>query len=324
MCTWPADVAGGAADGLDQRPRRAQEPLLVGVEDADQRHLGQVEALAEQVDADEDVELAHPQLAQQLHPAQGVDVGVEVADPDALVEQVVGEVLGHLLGQRRDEDPLVAPGAQRDLVDEVVDLALGRLEHDLGVDQAGRPDDLLDRRPGRCGLGQLVGTGRRRQVEGLADPVEELLPHQRAVVHRARQPEAVVDEHPLAGHVALVHRADLRHGLVRLVDDEQEVVGEVVDEAVRRGPRPTGRRCAASSSRCRCTTRPGASSRCRRSSACAAAAPRAACPGAPARRAGRPARSRCPRSPAPCAPGRRRSGWRGRRTSPPPRGPPHR
>ena len=47
----------------------------------------------------------------------------------------------------------------------------------------------------------------------------------------------MVDEHPLAGHVALVHRTDLRHGLVRLVDDEQEVVREVVDQAVRRGPR---------------------------------------------------------------------------------------
>ena len=49
-----------------------------------------------------------PQLAQQLDAPQGVDLAVQVADPDALVEQVVGEVLGHLLGQRRDEDPLVA------------------------------------------------------------------------------------------------------------------------------------------------------------------------------------------------------------------------
>jgi hypothetical protein len=29
-------------------------------------------------------------------------------------------------------------------VDEVVDLALGRLDDHLGVDQTGRPDDLLD------------------------------------------------------------------------------------------------------------------------------------------------------------------------------------
>ena len=75
---------------------------------------------------------------------QRVDLGVEVAGADAGVEEVVGEVLRHLLGQRGDQDPLVALGAGVDLVDQVVDLALGRLDHDLGVDQPGRPDDLLD------------------------------------------------------------------------------------------------------------------------------------------------------------------------------------
>ena len=54
------------------------------------------------------------------------------------------------------------------------------------------------------------------------------------VVHRAGQPEAEVDQVALARHVALVHRADLRHGDVGLVDDEEEVLGEVVEQAVRR------------------------------------------------------------------------------------------
>ena len=49
------------------------------------------------------------------------------------------------------------------------------------------------------------------------------------------QPEAVLDEVALAGHVALVHAADLRHGHVRLVDDQQEVLREVVDQRGRRG-----------------------------------------------------------------------------------------
>src|SRR5213076_593610 len=35
--------------------------------------------------------------------------------------------------------------------------------------------------------------------------------------------------------VALVHAADLRHGLVRLVDEADEVLREVVEEAVRAG-----------------------------------------------------------------------------------------
>ena len=69
----------------------------------DQRHLGQVETLPQQVDADQHVELAEAQRAQDLDALDRVDVGVQVAHPQALFEQVLGEVLGHLLGERGDE-----------------------------------------------------------------------------------------------------------------------------------------------------------------------------------------------------------------------------
>ena len=62
---------------------------------------------------------------------------------------------------------------------------------------------------------------------------EELLERLRAVVERARQAEAVVDQRLLARAVALVHAADLGHRLVGLVDEADEVVREVVDQAVR-------------------------------------------------------------------------------------------
>ena len=44
----------------------------------------------------------------------------------------------------------------------------------------------------------------------------------------------MLDEHRLAGEVALVHAADLRHRHVRLVDHDEVVVGEVVEQRVRR------------------------------------------------------------------------------------------
>ena len=47
----------------------------------------------------------------------------------------------------------------------------------------------------------------------------------------------MLDERALARRVALVHRPDLRHRDVRLVDHDEEVVGEVVEQAVRRLPR---------------------------------------------------------------------------------------
>jgi hypothetical protein len=52
------DVAGGAADRLDQRGRAAEESLLVGVDDRHQRDLRQVEPLAQEIHPDEHVEVA--------------------------------------------------------------------------------------------------------------------------------------------------------------------------------------------------------------------------------------------------------------------------
>ncbi len=120
-----------------------------------------------------------------------------------------------------------------DLVDQVVDLALRRLDDDLRVDQTGGADHLLDELA--AGVAELVGPRGRREVHRLPDPIGELLPGQRPVVDRGRQPEAELDQVALAGHVALVHAADLRDGHVGLVDDEQEVFREVVDEGGGRG-----------------------------------------------------------------------------------------
>jgi hypothetical protein len=44
-----------------------------------ERHLRQVETLAQQVDADDDVERAQAQVAQDFHPLHRVDVAVQVA-----------------------------------------------------------------------------------------------------------------------------------------------------------------------------------------------------------------------------------------------------
>ncbi len=51
-------VPGGPARRLDERGAGAQVALLVGVQDGHQGHLGDVEPLPEQVDADQAVELA--------------------------------------------------------------------------------------------------------------------------------------------------------------------------------------------------------------------------------------------------------------------------
>ena len=129
--------------------------------------------------------------AQDLDALDGVDVRVQVAHPQALLEQVVGQVLGHLLGQGGDQDPIALGDPLVDLLDQVVDLALGRLDDDLRVDQPGRADDLLDHLRADP---QLVGAGGGRQEDALVDPLHDLLEAQRPVVPGAGQAEAVLDE----------------------------------------------------------------------------------------------------------------------------------
>jgi len=76
--------------------------------------------LAEEVDADEHVELALAQSAQDLDALKGVNLAVEVADVDADVAEVIGEFLSGALGQRGDEDALFPLDALAGFFDEVV------------------------------------------------------------------------------------------------------------------------------------------------------------------------------------------------------------
>ena len=93
------------------------------------------------------------------------------------------------------------------------------------------PHDLLDDLTRHL---ELVRARRRRQEQHLRHPLDELVEAQRTVVGRRRQPEAVLDEHLLAAPVALVLAVQLRHRHVALVDHHEVVVGEVVEQRVRR------------------------------------------------------------------------------------------
>ncbi len=138
------DVSRGAADRLHQRGLAPQEALLVGVEDGHQRDLGQVEPFAQQVDADQHVELALPQVAQQLDALEGVQLAVQPLAADALLGEVGRQVLGQPLGERGDQHPLAGGRPLADLLQQVRHLASRRGDLDHRVQQAGRADHLLD------------------------------------------------------------------------------------------------------------------------------------------------------------------------------------
>src|SRR5687768_616781 len=227
----PAHVSGGAAHGLDERAIAAEKPFLVRVENRDERDLGHVQPFPQEVDSHEHVELAESQSAHDLHALDGVDVRVHVPHADAHLLEVVAQVLGHALGEGRDEHALAAALANAYLVEEVVHLPAHGTDLDLRVEQTRGANDLLD--DDALAQLQLELSRCRTDHDGPRRQREELVEHERAVVQRARQPEPVVDERQLARSVAVVHAAHLRQRDVRLVDDDEEVFREVVEQARR-------------------------------------------------------------------------------------------
>ncbi len=141
------DVPCGTPAGLDDRAVTPQEPFLVGVENGDQRHLGQVETFAEQIDADQHVELAEAEPTEDLDTFDRVDVAVQVAHPHAGLLQVIRQVFGHSLGQRGHQHALADSLALPNLAEKIVDLSTHRANVDLGVDQSGGANQLLDNDP---------------------------------------------------------------------------------------------------------------------------------------------------------------------------------
>ena len=229
-------VAGRAPDGLDQAALGAQEALLVGIQNGHQRHLGNVQPLAQQVDAHQHIEDAQSQVTDDLDTLDRVDVGMQVAHPHLVIGQEVGEILGHALGERGDQYPMPPGHPGRDLGEHVVDLGGGRPHLHLGVDQAGGTHHLLDH---LAGVGGLIVGRRGRDKDALAHLRLEFLEGERPVVQRRGQPEAILHQRVLAGAVATVHAAQLADGDVALVDEHQRIGRQVIDERGRRlaGPR---------------------------------------------------------------------------------------
>lgn len=79
------DVARRTPNGLNQRTLRTQEAFLVRIQNRDQRHLGNIQPLTQQIDADQDIELAETKVANNLHPLNGIDIRMQIADLDAVV-----------------------------------------------------------------------------------------------------------------------------------------------------------------------------------------------------------------------------------------------
>ena len=152
---------------------------------------------------------------------------MHIAHFDVVFLQIVGERFRHALGERRHEHPAARLRDGTDLREKVVDLPLGGAHRDGGIQKPRRADELFD---DLACLFELVGRGRRRNADELRHALVEFLEGERAVVVGRAHAEAVVDEVGLAREVAVIHGADLRDGHVALVDEDEEILGEIIEK----------------------------------------------------------------------------------------------
>ena len=220
-------VAGCASHGLDQAGLRAQEALFISVQNRHEANLGDIQSFAQEVDAHQHVKGPGAQIPDDLHTLDGADVVVHIPRPDAGSRQVLGQILGHFLGQRGHEGALVFGGAVVDFADQIVDLPLHRPYKNLGIQQAGGSNDLLGQLA--CAFA-LPGSGGRRHVYALVNAREEFVKGERPVVIGRRQAEAVVYQCVLPGPVAAVHGPHLGQRHMALIHEEQKVLREIVQQ----------------------------------------------------------------------------------------------
>ncbi|CAB4864384.1 unannotated protein [freshwater metagenome] len=154
---------------------------------------------------------------------------MQILDLHAHPSQIVSEILGHLLRERRDENPLVLYDSLANALEHIVDLTLGWLDDDLRVDETRRTDDLFD---DAVDDPHFVLAWCRRQIHLLAHSVQEFWPLEWSVVQRAGKAETVFDEGSLPRRVTFVHCTDLWDRHVGFIDDDHKIVGEIVDESV--------------------------------------------------------------------------------------------
>src|SRR5262245_6533674 len=151
---------------------------------------------------------------------------VTAANPDLRV--VLGKVLGHPLGQRRDKDALVLLRARPNLMQQVIDLPAYGAHFNGWIREARRTDHLLDYNA--AGLRQLIGPWRCGDIDQLVSTFFELLKREWPVVHCGGKTESVFDEVILARAIPVIHPAQLRHRLMAFVDEHQRILRQIIEK----------------------------------------------------------------------------------------------
>ena len=149
----------------------------------------------------------------------------------AHLREILLKFLGHPLCKGRDKDTFVKFRPLADLLKKIVHLMFDRTHLDRRVKKTGRPYNLFNHKAFRF-FKLIFGRG-RADKDLLAGDLLELVELERPVVCCGRKSESVFDQHRLAGMVAAVHGPDLRKSHMAFVDEGNEILRKIVDQAER-------------------------------------------------------------------------------------------
>ena len=126
-------VSRGTPNRLNKRAVIAQKALFIGIKNSHQRHFWQVEALAQQVNANKHVKYTKPQVTQNFHTLKRTDIRVHVARFQPAIKQMIRQILRHFLGKRGNKRALVAFRAHTRFIANVVNLRIDRAHFNFRV-----------------------------------------------------------------------------------------------------------------------------------------------------------------------------------------------
>ena len=206
------DVSRCASGSLNQTRGAAQITFLVRVENRHERDFGQIEPFAQQVDADEHVEITLAQSAEDFDALNRVNLAVQVPHVDPDVAQVIRQFLRRAFRESCDQDAFLLFDPLARFFNEIVDLSFERFDGGFRIHESGRANDEFN--DFAAGPFNLARARCGADVNGLLLKLLKFLEAERTIVERAGETEAVFHQDGLARHVAGVHAADLRDGCV--------------------------------------------------------------------------------------------------------------
>ncbi len=157
---------------------------------------------------------------------------MQVVNLKTHLEQVICHIFSHTLGQGGHQSAFTLIDPRTKFNDQVIDLPLGRPYLHLGVQQAGRTNDLFHH---LICFFHLIRTRRGAGVHGDAHHFFKFRELQRTIVFSRRQTKTIIDQNLFPGTVTVVHTAQLGHHHVGFVQNQQVAGGHKVDQGPGRG-----------------------------------------------------------------------------------------